>query len=53
MTNAQIEHVESQLISFIDRVIDQKENAARAEVEALPGAVSALAKLHLCAKREL
>lgn len=42
MTSQQIEHVEKQLIHFVDRVV--KKDATAAEVEALP----AVAEVLLC-----
>lgn len=46
MTTQQIEHVEQQLIRFIDRVVDGEEKATQAEIAALPGVASALATIH-------
>lgn len=46
MTATQIEHVEQQLISFIDTVIKKEERATPAEIAALPGIALSLAALH-------
>lgn len=46
MTDQQIKHVEEQLISFIDRVVAEKEKATPAEIAALPKAAFALEKIH-------
>ena len=36
MTTSQIEHVENQLIEFIDAVVEKGERATQAEIAALP-----------------
>lgn len=46
MTAKQIDHVEEQLIRFIDRVVDKAEEATQAEIAALPGVASALADIY-------
>lgn len=46
MTGEQIKHVEEQLISFIDRVVAEKEKATPAEIAALPKVALALARIH-------
>lgn len=46
MTTKQIEHVEQQLISFIDAVMEKGERATPEEVAALPEIAFSLAKLH-------
>ena len=44
MNSSQINHVEDQLIKFIDLVVE-KQNATTAEVEALPMVAHALAEI--------
>lgn len=46
MTTKQIEHVEQQLIRFIDAVMEKGKGATPAEIAALPEAALSLAKLH-------
>lgn len=46
MTTKQIEHVEQQLISFIDAVMEKRKRATPAEIAALPEIALALTKLH-------
>jgi len=46
VTNQQIEHIEKQMICFIDCVIDKEEKATPAEIAALPEVTLALAKIH-------
>lgn len=36
MTTTQIEHIENQLIKFIDAVVEKGERATQAEIAALP-----------------
>ena len=36
MTTSQIEHVQNQLIKFIDSVVEKGERATQAEIAALP-----------------
>ena len=45
MTKEQIEHVELQLIRFIDRVVE-KQNATPTEIAALPEVAFALTEIH-------
>lgn len=46
MTSQQMDHVEKQLIRFIDNVVEKGEKATPAEIAALPEAAFALAKIH-------
>lgn len=46
MTTKQIEHVEEQLIKFIDTVLEKGKKATPAEIAALPEVALSLAKMH-------
>ncbi len=46
MTTKQIEHVEKQLIKFIDTVLEKGKRATPSEVAALSEVAFALVKLH-------
>lgn len=46
MSTLEIEHIEHQLIQFIDKVMEKGDQATAAEITALPQAALALAEIH-------
>lgn len=46
MTTSQINHVENQLINFIDAVVEKGERATQAEIAALPEIALSLVELN-------